>query len=97
VLHDPTAAWLQVLVDVLGKIDVGLVGREMTVSELFRLLDANGDGDLSFDELKAGLAKVFGIELTPDDAKLLFEKFDLSRRGETTLSSKHALAAPLDP
>jgi hypothetical protein len=47
----------------------------------FRKFDTNKDGEVSFDELKAGLEKALKVELPEERVKQLLENFDTSGDG----------------
>lgn len=53
-----------------------------TLSRLFRDLDTNGNGRLTSDELMDGLHKVFGVDQTTVDGKVVMESMDVDKDGK---------------
>ncbi|KAK8963606.1 Calcium-dependent protein kinase 30 [Platanthera guangdongensis] len=50
------------------------------ISDMFRLMDADDDGKITFEELKAGLQKV-GSQLAEEEMKMLMEAADVDGNG----------------
>ena len=59
---------------------------ESKVSDVFKLLDRDGNGTISSTELKTVLSQINGPELGEEIAKELFEEADTNRDGVIQLS-----------
>jgi Ca2+-binding EF-hand superfamily protein len=55
------------------------------LASAFRKMDSNGDGALSFNELKAGF-NAYGIDASDEDVRILFNAFDTSGDGMLQVS-----------
>ncbi len=70
---------------ILAKIDRYVTKRRARIIDLFRAVDSGGDGTVTAEELREGLAKI-GIRCTNDEFKLLTETFDPDGSGEIEFS-----------
>ena len=61
---------------------------EAEMARSFKSLDLNGDGVVSIDELRKGLAKYMGVDEKKADglAKQIFKKVDLNNSGAIDFS-----------
>lgn len=55
------------------------------IREVFRSLDKNKDGSVSFDEMKAGLRNM-NVNISQEECKQIFEILDLNKSGIVTLN-----------
>ena len=56
----------------------GLQSNIVNVSRMFRDLDTDGNGTLSFDEFKRGITEVIGMQLTYEELQMCFALFDVN-------------------
>lgn len=60
----------------LSRGATGILG----LGRMFRLMDDDGNRQLSFEEFLNGLREI-GFEISQEDAKLMFDNFDLDHSG----------------
>jgi calmodulin len=70
--------------DILRDIVAKLAEKKMRASDLFRKIDASGDGSLEADELKAGFRDL-GFTLSDEEFAVIMPRFDKDGGGDVSL------------
>jgi Ca2+-binding EF-hand superfamily protein len=79
--HEKKSATARKEMSLVRLIGEKLAQKKGTVREMFRELDENHDGSLSFDELKNGCAR-FGLALDDTEIEMIRQKCDRDHSGE---------------
>ena len=76
----------------------GLQNNIVNVSRMFRDLDTDGNGTLSFDEFKRGITNVIGMQLTYEELQMCFDLFDVNHDGGISYEELiMSILPPLNP
>ena len=69
----------------LGKLKVQIDSTEKAIGDTFNLLDKDGDGELSADELKVAITKILKRVSSEEEAKNIVQILDRDQDGKVSV------------